>query len=179
MEKVIAMAARRIDLERAPLTRNETRRSKSKVRSYLRRCKEVITGHHHHHQQQSQSQEDSCKLSVTDGDHVLRSISSSHEPVIQRSSSSQFNGNSNSIEVVVVGGVDRDGIVGQECIDDANAPPPTPDTVENTGPAAMDLNLELGSDVSTVLLLLSTMRRLNWVVHRLWIIFSLMAVSFK
>lgn len=56
-----------------PLTRNETRRSKSKVRSYLRRCKEVITGHHQE---------------ITDH-HRLSSIASSHELVIQHPIQSQ------------------------------------------------------------------------------------------
>lgn len=41
------------------------------MRSYLRRCKEVITGHHHLHNQES-------------NENGLRSIASSHEPVIQR-----------------------------------------------------------------------------------------------
>lgn len=118
LERVIAMAARRMDLERAPsqssqaqqpaqpppsMTRNETRRSKSKVRSYLRRCKEVITGHHFHQQQQSQQnqQQEDGKLPMTD-EHALRSISSSHEPVIQRPSRGESDQEDCRVAVVAV-----------------------------------------------------------------------------
>ena len=72
LERVISMAT-------VDLTRHETRRSKSKVRSYLRRCKEVITGHHnHHHQQQPHLETPDC------GGASCSIIASSHEPVVQR-----------------------------------------------------------------------------------------------
>lgn len=75
LERVVVATstmAGRPERAQQPLTRNETRRSKSKVRSYLRRCKEAITGHH----QPQHNQE------ITD--HGLCSIASSHEPVTQR-----------------------------------------------------------------------------------------------
>lgn len=75
LERVVVATstmAGRPERAQQPLTRNETRRSKSKVRSYLRRCKEAITGHHHPQHNQE----------ITD--HGLCSIASSHEPVTQR-----------------------------------------------------------------------------------------------
>lgn len=104
--------AKRMDLERAPLTRNETRRSKSKVRSYLRRCKEVITGHHHN---QANIGGKMPMADVCGGDDgplpsATRIISLPHEPVSQRptdwgtsSSPEPFDGNrSESVAIEMV-----------------------------------------------------------------------------
>lgn len=63
---------RALQLITSALTCNEMRRSKSKVRSYLRRCREVISGHHHQNY-----------LENATGDRGLCPIAT-HEPVQQQ-----------------------------------------------------------------------------------------------
>lgn len=63
-------------------TRNEARRSKSRMRAYFRRCKEAITGSHHSNSGQNAT---ILEANPSNGDDVsiASTIASSHEPVSQ------------------------------------------------------------------------------------------------
>lgn len=146
MERALPQPLSSSSSSSSSLTRNETRRSKSKVRSYLRRCKEVITGHHHSHNQEGI-------------DHSLSSIASSHEPVIQRQAAvrPQHQHNDSPFQVIV----HHEGE--EEEQKEGQAPPPQKCQVlasvitsscddEDDGPTTITYNMEIGSEVSAFFL---------------------------